>query len=255
MKRLIQTLSLALLILLPAGACHREIPVLTIEIEPKSATLFVGETCDVNVRCYPEEATNLDELLVYSANEDIIKYQDGRVTAMGGGKAAVTATCGNVVAQSIFTVYQYKFTKGRSSYGIDYATGYRYFCSEPTVQEVEIILMHNEPNGDVQKFDVWVQVGQLGKELDFTKPIEGWSYVGAYLNNNEDGYLVFSSDEGDPSIRLADWGDPGYVTLTRGIIKVDYLGFTKYSIHADFELSNGYRFNTDWEGSANLKDS
>ncbi|MGX8708342.1 MAG: hypothetical protein ACSW72_06265, partial [Bacteroidales bacterium] len=182
-----------------------------------------------------------------------ITYENGKVTAMGGGKAAVTATCGNVVAQSIFTVYQYKFTKNNKSYGIDYASGHNYYCSEPTVQEVEIILIHNDPNGDLQKFDVWVQAGQLGQELDFTKPIVGWSYVGVYLNNNEDGYLVFASEDGTPSIHLADWSDPGNVTLTRGLLRVDNLGFSKYRIHADFELSNGYRFSTDWEGTSNMK--
>lgn len=253
MKRLVQTLSIALPTLLLMTACHRDIPVDTIEIEPKSATLFVGETCDVTVRCYPEEATNLDELLVYSANKSVITYENGKVTAMGGGRAAVTATCGNVVAQSIFTVYQYKFTKNNKSYGIDYASGHNYYCSEPTVQEVEIILIHTDPNGDLQKFDVWVQAGQLGQELDFTKPITGWSYVGVYLNNNEDGYLVFASEDGTPSIHLADWSDPGNVTLTRGLLRVDNLGFSKYRIHADFELSNGYRFSTDWEGTSNMK--
>ena len=100
-----------------------------------------------------------------------------------------------------------------------------------------------------------MQFDQLGKELDFTKAIEGWAYVGVYVNNNEDGYLVFSSPDGEPSIHLADWGDPGNVTLTRGILKVEHLHFTDYRIHADFELSNGYRFSTDWEGTASLKTS
>ena len=255
MKHRILQSSVLVLALLTAGACHRDIPVETIKIDPAKATMFVGETLPVAISWFPEEATNLDELNVYSTNEKIITYQDGVITAVGKGDAAISATCGNVVSQCIVKVYKDKFLKGKSAYGVDYATGYRYFCDEPTVQEVEIILVHNEPNGDVQKLDAWVQIGQLGKELDFTKPIEGWSYVGAYVNNNEDGYLVFASDEGEPSIRLADWGDPGNVTLTRGILKVDYLGFTKYRIHADFELSNGYRFSTDWEDNATLKDS
>jgi hypothetical protein len=36
---------------------------------------------------------------------------------------------------------------------------------------------------------------------------------------------------------------------------VEHLHFTDYRIHADFELSNGYRFSTDWEGTASLKTS
>ena len=244
-----------MLVLFPLASCQKDIPVESIKINPASMTLFVGETREINVQYFPEEATNLDELQIYSTNEKIARYQDGRVTAVSGGDVAISATCGNVLGQCIIKVYKDQFLKNGKTYGIDYATGYQYFCSEPTVQEVEIILVHKEPNGDLQQFDVWVQVGQLGKELDFTKPIDGWSYVGVYLNNNEDGYLVFSSEEGEPSIRLADWGDPGNVTLTRGILKVEHLHFFDYRIHADFELSNGYRFSTDWEDSASLKTS
>ena len=253
-KRLLQSF-VFLLTLFPAGACHKEIPIDSIELNPTSMTLFVGETQPVTLRWFPEEATNTDELQVYSTNETIAQYHDGAVTGVGKGDAAVTASCGNVMAQCRLKVYKDKFLKNGKPYGIDYATGYQYFCSEPTVQEVEIILVHSAPHGDFQKFDVWVQVSQLGKELDFTQPIEGWSYAGVYLNNNEDGYLVFASEEGTPSIHLADWSDPGNVTLTRGIPKVEHLGFTKYRIHADFELSNGYRFSTDWEDSASLKTS
>ena len=254
MKRYIPSF-LLLLILLPLASCQKDIPVESLTISPSSMTLFVGDSREISVQYFPVEATNLDELQIYSTNEKIVRYQDGKVTGVSGGDAAISATCGNVLSQCIVKVYKDKFLKNGTTYGIDYATGYRYFCSEPTVQELEIILVHKEPNGDLQKFDVWVQVGQLGQELDFTKPIEGWSYVGAYLNNNESGYLIFASEEGEPFIRLADWGDPGSVTLTRGILKVEHLQFFDYRIHADFELSNGYRFSTDWEGSATLKDS
>ena len=253
-KRILQGFAL-LLALLPAWACHRDIPVETINLTPQKTTMFIGESIPVTISWSPEEATNTDEINVYSTNDKIITYQNGTVTAVGKGDAAISATCGNVLAQCRIKVYKDKFQKGKSTYGVDYATGYKFFCSEPTVQEVEIILVHTEPNGDLQQLDVWVQVGHLGKELDFTKPIEGWSYAGVYLNNNEDGYLVFASEDGEPSIHLADWSDPGDVTLTRGILRVDHLGFTDYRIHADFELSNGYRFSTDWEDTATLKDS
>lgn len=253
MKRFIPAFFL-LLILLPLS-CQKDIPVESITISPATATLFIGESRDIAVSYFPEEATNLDELQIYSTNEKIVRYQDGKVTGVGSGEAAISATCGNVLGQCRIKVYKDKFLKNGMTFGIDYATGYQYFQSEPTVQEVEIILVHTEPNGDLQKFDVWVQVDQLGQELDFTKPIEGWSYVGVYVNNNENGYLIFSSSEGEPSIRLADWGDAGSVTLTRGILKVEHLQFMDYRIHADFELSNGYRFSTDWEDTASLKAS
>ena len=253
MKRF--TLPIFLLFSLFPLSCQKDIPVESITISPGTATLFVGESREITVSCFPEEATNLDELQVYSTNEKIVQYQNGQITGVGGGDAAISATCGNVLSQCRVKVYKDKFLKNGMTFGIDYATGYEYLKSEPTVQEIEIILVHNEPNGDLQKFDVWVQFDQLGKELDFTKAIEGWAYVGVYVNNNEDGYLVFSSPEGEPGIHLADWGDPGNVTLTRGILKVEHLHFTDYRIHADFELSNGYRFSTDWEGTASLKTS
>ena len=253
MKRF--TLPIFLLFSLFPLSCQKDIPVESITISPGTATLFVGESREITVSCFPEEATNLDELQVYSTNEKIVQYQNGQITGVGGGDAAISATCGNVLSQCRVKVYKDKFLKNGMTFGIDYVTGYEYLESEPTVQEIEIILVHNEPNGDLQKFDVWVQFDQLGKELDFTKAIEGWAYVGVYVNNNEDGYLVFSSPEGEPGIHLADWGDPGNVTLTRGILKVEHLHFTDYRIHADFELSNGYRFSTDWEGTASLKTS
>ena len=251
MKRF--TLPIFLLLSLLPLSCQKDIPVESITISPGTATLFVGESREITVSCFPEEATNLDELQVYSTNEKIVQYQNGQITGVGGGDAAISATCGNVLSQCRVKVYKDKFLKNGMTFGIDYTTGYEYLNSEPTVQEIEIILVHNEPNGDLQKFDVWVQFDQLGKELDFTKPIEGWAYVGVYVNNNEDGYLVFASENGTPSIHLADWGDPGNVTLTRGLLRVDNLGFSKYRIHADFELSNGYRFSTDWEGTSNMK--
>jgi len=251
MKQGFHTFSLSLLLLLTAGACHREIPVDKIEILPRTATLFVGETCDITVNCFPEEATNLDELLIYSANESIIKYQDGTVTATGGGKAAVTASCGSVLAQSIFTVYKDKFTKGNTSYGIDYASGYLYTMGGSTVQELEIILVNTSPGG-TQNFKVWLKYDQLGQQLDYTKPLEG-TFVGVYANNNENGYLVYSSSEGTPMIVRADWSSAEGVTLRRGILQVDDLHYSKYRVHADFELSDGFRFSADWEGSANME--
>ncbi|MBR0501301.1 MAG: Ig-like domain-containing protein [Bacteroidales bacterium] len=251
MKRFI--LPIFLLFGLIPLSCQKDIPVDSIIISPATSTLFVGESREITVSCFPEEATNLDELQVYSTNEKIVRYHDGKITGAGAGDAAISATCGNVLSQCRVKVYKDKFLKNGMTFGIDYSTGYQYFKSEATVQEVEIILVHKEPGGDLQHFDVWVQVDQLGKELDFTKPIEGWSYVGVYVNNNEDGYLVFSSPEGEPGIHLADWGDPGNVTLTRGILKVEHLQSMDYRIHADFELSNGYCFSTDWEGTASLK--
>ena len=233
------------------AACEKDIPVDWIGMDPGRATLFVGESIPVTITCEPENATNVDELLVYSSNESIITWSDGVVTARDAGRAALTATCGNVLAQSIIKVYRDKIDKGGASYGIDYATGYQYLMGGSTVQEIEIILIHEEPGEPTQNFKIWLKTEQLGKDLDYTKPLDG-SFVGVYANNNENGYLVYSSSEGTPFIVLADWTFVDDVTLTRGILRVDDLSGYRYRVHADFELSNGYAFGTDWEGIANM---
>lgn len=240
-----------LAVALVAAACEREIPVSEIEIDPSRATLFVGESLPVTITWQPEDATNIDELLVYSTNESIVSWADGVVTGRDAGKAAVTASCGNVMAQSIIKVYRDKINKGDASYGIDYATGYEYLMGESTVQELEIMLVHEASGGATQNFKVWLKSEQLGTDLDYTKPLDG-SFVGVYANNNEDGYLVYSSSEGTPFIVLADWSYAGDVTLTRGILRVDALSGHRYRVHADFALSNGYAFSTDWEGLVSM---
>ena len=253
MKRLFQSLFLLMLpALLLTAACHREIPVDTIRIEPASATLFVGETLDITVSCYPEDATNTDELMVYSTNERIASYQNGTVTARSTGTAAITAACGNVLDQCRIKVYKDKFQKGDNTYGVDYATGYLYQMGTGTTQELEIVLVHNDTDGSTQNFKVWLLNEQLGRELDYTQPLEG-TFVGVYTNNNEDGYFVYSSGEGTPMIVRADWSYADGATLARGILKVENPEANRYRIHADFELSNGYRFSTDWEDAASLK--
>ena len=73
-------LSLLAALLIPC-ACQKDIPVTDIFIQPASATLFVGESLDLSIQCYPEDATNTDELQVYSTNESIVSYANGRITA------------------------------------------------------------------------------------------------------------------------------------------------------------------------------
>ena len=249
MKRLFFSLSFLTLMLI--AACHRDIPVDTILIEPSSATLFIGESINVSVSYYPEDATNLDELTIYSTNDRIATYQNGIVTGVGSGNAAITAACGNVLDQCLVKVYKDKFLKGGNPYGIDYATGYLYRMGTASTQELEITLVHNDSYGATQNFRVWILNEQLGKELDFTQALEG-AFVGVYANNNEDGYFVYSSGEGTPMIVTADWSFTD-ATLTRGILQVDNPQSNRYRIHADFELSNGYRFSTDWEDTASMK--
>lgn len=253
MKNSFASAALLGLILVFASSCHRDIPVNDIILEPSSATLFVGETQEFTVRCLPDEATNTDELLVYSSNPSILTYENGVVTAQAQGNAALTAACGNVVTQARIKVYKDKLYKGKDVYGIDYASGHRYMMGQATPQEMDIELVHKAANGTTQQFRAWITMDQLGKDLDFTQPLEGGPFVGTYANSNEDGYLVYGSYEGTPMIVKADWSGADGVTLTRGILRIDQNGGpNKFRIHADFELSSGYKFGTDWEGSANM---
>ena len=248
MRRFI-LLALPLLALL--ASCG-DVPVEDIEMYPASSSLFVGESVDVSIHCYPEDADNIGELEVYSSNESVITYENGRVTGVGDGQAAITATCGSVLAQSKFRVYAYSLYKAAEKYGIDYASGYIYMMAQATPQELEIILVHQDGNGKTQNFKVWLTVAQLGQDLDFTQPLEG-PFVGVYANNNEDGYLVYASSSGTPMIVTADWSWVDGITLKKGILRVDQITAHKYRVHADFELSSGYRFGTDWEGTSNMK--
>ena len=52
------------------AACQRDIPVTDIYLEPTAKTLFVGESFDLHVQYLPEDATNLDEMQIYSKFSD-----------------------------------------------------------------------------------------------------------------------------------------------------------------------------------------
>lgn len=237
-------------LILAAAACQKDIPVADIRIEPASATLFVGESVNLSIQCFPEEATNLDELTVYSTNESAVSYSNGVATALDGGTAAITASCGSVLAQCRIKVYKDSFSKGGKTYGIDYGTGYLNMESEASPQSIEIDLIHDaEPR---QTFQMYLRYHQLGQELDFTQPLPD-AFVSVFANNNEDGYSVFASEEDVPRIVTADFSDTPGVTLVKGILRVGQSTGSRYKVHADFELSNGYRFFVDWEGIANLK--
>lgn len=236
-------------LILAAAACQKDIPVADIRIEPASATLFVGESVNLSIQCSPEEATNVDELTVYSTNESIVSYSGGVATARDGGSAAITASCGSVLAQCRIKVYKDSFSKGGKTYGIDYGTGYLNMESEASPQSIEIDLIHEaEPR---QTFQMYLRYPQLGQDLDFTKPLSD-AFVSVFAGNNEDGYSVFAMEEGGPLIVTADFSDAPGVTLVKGNLRLDQNTGRRYKVHADFELSNGYRFFVDWEGIANL---
>jgi len=250
MKASILRLFAPVLALVVLTGCPKDIPVTDIEIDPSSATLFVGESIDLTVRCTPEDATNLDELMVYSSNESIAKYENGRVTGVDGGTTAITASCGNVMDQSRIKVYRYKLIKGGKAYGINFAKGYQSLYEEPNDYSYQFFLIHNASDGSTQNFQTWFRSADLGRDIDYTKePSE--IGISVFMNNNEDGYCLYWGDEGI-AIRTADWSDVPGVTLTRGNLRIDHIQGHKYKVFADFALSNGYEFSVDWEGTVSM---
>ena len=253
MKRIINLI----LFLFVVAACGKtpaaDILVKKMEIDPSSIHFFPGDVQEVNVLCYPENATNLDQLVVLVSNTSVADFQEGKLMAKAGGYTSLTAICGEAKASADITVYSGWFTKGDKKFGVDTATGYYYTMGESSPQEMEITLTNHLPNGDTQNFWLWMKCENLGTTINFLQDMKE-SQVSVQLNNNEDGYCVpyYSEDLGRPVVKLADWGDTD-LTLTKGLLTVTKTGTATFSIVADFALSNGYTFTAQWEGTASMK--
>ncbi len=236
-------------------ACHKskpvEILVDKIEISPAEPGMFLGDQLEITVKCYPENATNLDQLTVSNSNPNVADFKNGKLTAKAPGTTRIEARCGDRIASTRVTVYSGYFTKGGVKYGVDAAGGYCYYFGGNEVQEMELKLVNYSSANDTQNFKVWIKCSNLGKEMDITQGLDG-SQISVYKNNNEDGYCLPYDSEGKPVIVLADWGYSD-ATLTKGLLKVEDLGSYRYKLKADFALSNGYTFTADWEGSASMK--
>ena len=253
MKRIINLI----LFLFVVAACGKtpaaDILVKKMEIDPSSIHFFPGDIQEVNVLCYPENATNLDQLVVLVSNTSVADFQEGKLMAKAGGYTSLTAICGEAKASADITVYSGWFTKGEKKFGVDIATGYYFTMGESSPQEMEITLTNYLPNGDTQNFWLWMKCENLGTTINFLQDMKE-SQVSVQLNNNEDGYCVpyYSEGLGRPVVKLADWGDTD-LTLTKGLLTVTKTGTATFSIVADFALSNGYTFKAQWEGPASMK--
>lgn len=238
------------------AACHKIAPQETlvnwIEFDSKVYKLFPGDEKEVNLLCYPSNATNLEELTVSISNSEVADFQDGKLKAKMSGTSLITASCGKVSASARVTVYSGWFTKGGTKYGVDSATGYYFTMGESSPQSMEITLTFFKENNDQEHFWAMLNYTNLGKTIDFTQDVEE-TLVAVYLNNNEDGYTIYGNDEGKPVIKTADWSDPGEVSLMRGLLTVTGKGNDQFAVSADFTLSNGYTFGAQWEGTANMK--
>ena len=179
----------AALLLLLVGCRKREIPVERIVVTPEVVKMFVGESQEIQVECYPSTATNLDLLTVANSKPEVADFENGKLLAKSPGNAQILARCGNVSGKSSITVYSGYFTKGGKKYGVEKATGYYYLYGQSTPQEMEIELAAYESNGEEQHFSAWIKCGNLGKTLDFMKDMDE-SQVSVWKNQNEDGYSI-----------------------------------------------------------------
>lgn len=241
-------------LLLFAGCRPQTILVEKLEFEKPLVKLFVGEQQEISLNAYPSNATNLDELTVFNSDPSVAEFQDGLLTAKKGGTTKLIATCGSAQATAQVSVYYGWFTKGGKKYGVDEARGHKYLYGTSTAQEIDITLTFNEENGqDQQHFWCWIPCDRLGETIDFIQDMSG-CLISVWKNENEDGYSIpyYDWDAGCPKVVLADWGDTD-ATLTKGLLKVVSLGFDRYSVSADFALSNGYTFTADWEGPATMQ--
>ena len=235
------------------AACRKPepvvIPVSKMEFEPADISLFVGEKQEVVLQCYPQNATNLEDLTIQNSNNKVASFIDGLLTALSPGRTQLTARCDKVLATAVVTVYGGWFTKGGQKYGVDKAAGYYYMMGEKDPVTMDITLTFFQQNGDSQNFWILFPYNKLGKTINFLEDMTD-CMAAVFMNNNEDGYTVayYSEDEGRPVIVTADWSHTD-ATLTKGLLTVTDLGGGNFKIEADFALSNGYTFTASWEGA------
>lgn len=234
------------------AACRKPepvvIPVSKMEFEPADISLFVGEKQEVVLQCYPQNATNLEDLTIQNSNNKVASFMDGLLTALSPGRTQLTARCGKVLATAVVTVYGGWFTKGGQKFGVDKASGYYYMFGQSNPQEMEIELTKYENDGSDQHFRAWIKCSNLGKTIDFLKDMDE-SQVSVWKNQNEDGYsLPYKKEDGTPAVVTADWS-PTSATVTKGLLTITDLGGGNYKVEADFALSNGYTFTASWEGA------
>ena len=238
------------------AACHKntpaEIKVERIEFVPAQYKMFVGDEQGVTVQCYPNTATNLNQLSISLSNTEVAGFVNGKLKAKAAGTSALQARCGDAYAQARVTVYSGYFTKGGKKYGVDSATGYYITMGESTPQEIQLTLTYYDESGDTQNFWLDVKCSNFGKTIDFLKDMDG-SMVSVQMNNNEDGYCVpYAREDGTPAVVLADWGYTD-ATLVKGLLTVESPATGRFKVSADFALSNGYTFTASWEGTAAMK--
>lgn len=242
-------------VLLLAG-CRKDssVPVKEMTFDPAGAKMFVGEEQAVSIKCYPSDATNLDELTVNILDPSVASFENGKLVGLKGGLTRLDARCGFVLASMPIQVYYGWFTKGGKRYAVESASGYYYMYGGSSPQEVDLTFTCNDSNGkDQQHFRACVAYENLGKTIDFMMDMKG-SMVSVWMNNNEDGYSVpyYSYDLGRPVVVTADWS-PTDATLTKGVLTVSQSDKDTFKVVADFALSNGYTFTAEWEGPAAMK--
>lgn len=74
----------------------------SVKVSPKVLELEKGETETITATVKPADSG--EEVSWDSSNEKVAKVESGKVTAVGKGMAAVTATCGDAEATCVVTV-------------------------------------------------------------------------------------------------------------------------------------------------------
>ena len=102
MKRLFFCICAAILFL-ACDKAQEEITVESVSLSQPSAEMFVGESLQLEATVLPADAVN-KTISWSSSNKTVAMVEDGTVTGVGEGEAAITAKAGDKEATCIVTV-------------------------------------------------------------------------------------------------------------------------------------------------------
>lgn len=252
MKNRILIPLLTVLLLASASSCKEpEFLVERITIEPDDFEMMVGDFKKVSISTFPHFAANEDMLETYLSDKTIADFDGQTVVAKKEGVTNIIASCERVTATGRLRVYAWKITLEGKEYGISNATGKVTYGGTTMTPRLDISLSH-ETGSQSQHVDIWISTSELNQTINFLEPIPETAFISAYYNNTENGYAVCAMNSGTPLVLNADWTDieGDTITLTKGVLNVSHpSGTNKYSIKGEFELSNGFTFLVDWEGT------
>ncbi|MBR6424025.1 MAG: hypothetical protein IKS47_05050 [Bacteroidales bacterium] len=242
-------LILTVMLLLLAVSCkEQEVLVNRVTIEPDHFDLLVNDFKKITISTYPHFAANEDMLDYYLTNKEVAFFDGQTIVGKKEGNTELIAECDGIIATCKVRVLKWRMNLEGKEYGITEATGKVYKQSATGKPQLEIHLTH-EYEGTEHHIDIWIADELLNQTVDFTQHILETANIAAYYGFHENGYAICSYYGGDPLIYTSAWEDTSGISLTKGTLSVTHpQGSNQYIIKADFELSNGFTFNTHWEG-------